>query len=482
MRNNIFMLLILFSVLFFTMEEEENYIYYGHVPSRIWYAQPKMVEQSKIPGEYTIVNVKENATLTIVGWYDNTRAEVYTLPNKALINTLNLNKMEKTHILLPNGTFFKLKTNKPVFALLTAGELNFTSPSGPLPADFIPSIDGVAIGKEFIFMASQGLDQIPYRFRALEDAEIQIEDEAGASVQSFKLSANSWKDLAFKSYKVYHVTSTGNIMIQTWGIGRSVYIPSVTGSYVGKAFYSMSSIEWNPRFWTVENLGFHIVAVSEDAKVSVYDVEFKKKIQELTVPAKKSVSIRPETVRMGLGAPTEIFFESDKPIVVSYINHGSFLGYGTGLIFLTVKPGETTEIYVPVNCSAEAYIFTYKETNLVLDDLQLKLGPDEYLPLHQGFHEISADAELLIQITHWPNDPEVQAIESFASIIPPSQSAKIEKQVQLKPITTGETPITLYVGASAAAIAALAAIIFLIRSRRKKNSTNKTNIKLHTLF
>lgn len=479
MRNKLLTFLMLFLVFAFTLEEEEYYTYYGFVPSRMWYAEPEI---AYLPlGPYTIVDVKMNSTLTILAYYDDTGVEVYTLPNKALLKTLSLGRMEKTHILLPNSTFFAVRTNKPIFALLTSGQLDTSSPTGPLPVGFHPSVDGAAVGKEFIFMVMAGefeLEHVegwgkiraPYRFVALEDAEIRIENETGASVDSFELSANTWKDLAFKSYRTYHVTSTGNIMIQTSIDIRSVYIPSVTGAYVGKAFYSTSNTRWEP----LTDHGFQIIAVSEDAKVSVYDVEFGKKIQELTVPAKKSVSIKPKAVRSPPEPPlvlqAEIFIESDEPIVVSYVHHGDSENYGTGLTFLTVKRGEPTEIYVPANCSAEAYMFTYTETNVIFDQLHLKLPADSFFLIEQpGIHEISADAEVVIQITHWPNIPSAQALSSFASIIPSSQSARIVRQVGLKPIAGEETAIMSYAGAAAAAIVAIAAIYLFIRSRRSKS-------------
>jgi hypothetical protein len=453
---------------------EEYYTYYGYVPSRMWYAQPKIATHGTYyRGVFNITWIRWNATLTIVGWQDNTKAEVYILPDNSLLTSVTLNKMEKTHILLPNGTFFKLRTTKPVFALLTAGELNTSHHEGPLIVGFLPSVDGVAVGKEFIFMASQGLAQVPYRFRALEDSEIKIVDETGATVKSFKLAANTYKDLALKSFKVYHVTSTGNIEIQAFAVTVTRYIPSVTGSYIGKAFYSSSSTVWNPLI----SHGFMLIALNEDAKVVIYDVEYGKKIYETTVPAKGTVYVKPETVRMRLMPLPEIFIESDKPILVSYVHHGAEPGtashigggdYGRALTYLTVRPGRPTMVYVPINCTAEAYIFAYKETNLVLDGLQLRLNADEYLPLQQGLHEISADAEMLIQIIHWPNIPIFQGLYTFASLIPAPQLATVEKQVNLKPIVGGGPPYMLYGGAAAAAIGAVA-VVFFMRSRRARS-------------
>jgi hypothetical protein len=140
-------------------------------------------------------------------------------------------------------------------------------------------------------------------------------------------------------------------------------------------------------------------------------------------------------------------------------------------MFLTVKPGEPTRFYVPINCTAKAYLFTYKETIVVLDQLRLKMPADGYLPIQQGIHEISADSEVVIQVVHWPNIPASQRIASFASIIPSSQSARMTVRIRLTPLAGEETPIMLYAGIATVA-AALAVIFFLYRSRRHKSGTS----------
>jgi len=450
----------------------EYYTYYGYVPSRIWYAKPKSGTHGIIlKGIYNITYVQWNATLTIVGWHDDTEVEVLTLPDNCPVFSTTINGMEKVHVLLPNGTFFKLRASRPVFALLTAGRLNRTEPQWPPTIiGFIPSVDGAAVGKEFIFIAIQRLVETPYRFRALENSKVKILDSTGSVVRSFDLAANTFKDVGLKPNRVYRVVSTGNIEIQSFSVVRTRYIPSVTGSYIGTAFYSSSSMQWNPQV----SHGFMLIALDEDARVEIYDVEYKRKIYETTVPAGKFVLAQPKTVRMNTPPLPEIFIRSDKPIMVCYIHHGTrpgataFLGggeYGTGVTYLTIKPNEPTMVYVPVNCTSKSFIFAYRDTNVILDGLQLRLEADHYLPLPQGLHEVSSDAELLVQITHWPSIPSFQGIYDFSSIIPSAQLAGIKKDVKISPPTgAGGPPYTLYGGVAIAALAVILA--YLLRSRR----------------
>ena len=468
-----FLILLIFSII--PSAGQEYYTYYGYIPSRMWYAQPKIATHGTFyKGVYNITYVQFGATLTLVGWHDDTKIEVYTLPDENLVYSATINRMEKVHVFLPNGTFFKLQASKPVFSLLTAGELNRTQPSWPATiVGFIPSTDGAAVGKEFIFMSIQKWDETPYRFRALEDSQIKIMDSSGATVKAFKLAANTYKDIALKSFKVYHVTSTGNIEIQSYYGVRTRYIPSITGSYIGTTFYTTSNNVWNPLI----SHGFMLIGQGEDAKVTIYDVEYKKKIFETEVPARGKVFVTPETVRMRLLPYPEILIKSDKPIMVCHVHHGAEPGtsshigggdYGTGVVYLPIKANQPTMVYVPINCTSESYIFAYKDTNVIVDGLQIRLEADHYLPLQQGLHEIRSDADVLIQITHWPNIPAFQGLYDFSSIIPAVQMAGVKKNVKAVPLVGGGPSYTLY-GGIAAAIVALAAIAFFIRSRRARS-------------
>jgi len=59
-----------------------------------------------------------------------------------------------------------------------------------------------------------------------------------------------------------------------------------------------------------------LIGQGEDAKVTVYDVEYKK-IFETKVPARGKIFITPETLPMRLMPYPEILIKSDKPIMDS---------------------------------------------------------------------------------------------------------------------------------------------------------------------
>ena len=75
------------------------------------------------------------------------------------------------------------------------------------------------------------------------------------------------------------------------------------------AFYTSSNIVWN----SLISYGFMLIGQGEDAKVTVYDVEYKK-IFETKVPARGKIFITPETLPMRLMPYPEILIKSDKPI------------------------------------------------------------------------------------------------------------------------------------------------------------------------
>jgi len=94
-------------------------------------------------------------------------------------------------------------------------------------------------------------------------------------------------------------------------------------------------------------------------------------------------------------------------------------------------------VYVPINYTSESYICAYKDTNVIVDGLQIRLEADHYLPIQQGLHEIRSDADILIQITHWPNIPAFQGLYNFSSIIPAVQMAGVKENVKAVPLVVG---------------------------------------------
>jgi hypothetical protein len=450
--------------------QQEKYTYYGYVPSKIWYAEPKQLGHGTPVGEeFTIdpYTIAKSALLSIVAHYDNTEVKVFLLPDTRLIEHKTINRMEKIFITLPNGTFFKVQTNKMVTVELLGGCIGGRDVSpdmdrGPVIASFYPATDGGYVGKEFIFIASQGLMDIPYRILALEDSEVTIYED-GQETSKLTLKVNQYKSLSLKPFRVYRFVSTGNIMVQSgWGC-----IPSVEGTFTGKAFYTSSTTSWDP---TVA-YGFQIIAHEKDARVKIYDVMSTRKIDEFTVPAGKNVTVKPPAEK--------IYIESYEPIAFMYVHHGLSGGgaggggwaYGSGFSYVGVGPGETVYIYVPVSTSQTSFIFASEDGTIVaVDGAPIELNEDDFITLTNGLHEIKTTKNILIQITYWPSYPEFQAISGFGVIIPAVETINSKKTVQFKPpyeVGGAGTPLTYYVIVVVVIVAVAFAATYYFKIRGK---------------
>jgi len=451
--------------------DQGGYTYYGYVPARIWQANPTEYGHGTPTGEnFTIdpLTIVESALMGVIAYTDETEVGVYVLPDNQLVEDAIVDEMEKLFVRLPNGTFFKVHTSKPVTVELLGGnvggeDLDPAMNQGPGIGSFYPAVDGGYVGKEFIFIASQGLTGVPYRILALEESEVTVYKEDGSTLSSYSLKANEYKSFALSAYKAYKVASTGNIMVQS----ERGYIPSVEGGYTGTRFYTISlpgTSTWDP---TVA-YGFQVIAV-EEAKVTIYDVEFRRKIGEFTVPARSNVTIKPDS--------HEVFIESDKPISVAYVHHG-FAGaggaggggwaYGTGFKYTGVVPDETAYVYVPVSTSQESYVFACKDGTIVtIDGAPIKIDADQYIPLASGLHEVETTENVLIQIVHWPERPEFQGISGFGTVVPAVETLDFRKSVELQPVPEAETATMTYIYAAVAAVAiAAVAVVYYLKVRK----------------
>jgi hypothetical protein len=453
----------------------EEYTYYGVVPGRIHYAVPKHYTFGSLirGGAFEIdpPSVAGSALVSIVAHQDDTEVEVHTLEDNRLVAEATLNTMEKEFVRLPNGTKFKVVSNHLVTVMLLGGnvggeELDPSMREGPTPATFYTSTDGTYVGKEFIFVACQGLMFLPYRILALEDAEVTLTDEDGVE-DSFSLEANTYESLSLTAFKAYRAESTGNIMIQSDGPGgRSFDVPSPEGGFVGKVFYS-SCLRSSFTSWdTIEVFGFRISAL-ENTKVTVWDVEFKRTIAEFEVQGGGGVGFKPDA--------HEIMVESDKAITFSFVHNGSLRrsygwGQGAGASFMGIKPNEEALIFLSSNSSVEAYIFAYEVTLVNVDDVSMSLEPDSYFLLTvPGTHKIVPNKNVIVQVIHWPLNPPIQGIPSFGATIPCIQTIDLPTNVSLIPLAQeGFATTYLIVGAGAAIAAVAVALVVIMMKRRTK--------------
>ncbi len=451
----------------------EEYVHYGVVPGRIHHAEPREESGGVINMtagfEIDPDSVASYALISLVAAQDDTNVKVYTLEDDtwAFHAGLNLNMMEKRFISLPNGTIFKVGSNHLVSAMLLGeGDPNISKGSGPIPATFYAAMDGCYVGKEFVFVASQWVFGSPYTILALEDADVTVAREDDVKT-SFTLKANAYRELQLEPFSAYRVESTGNIMIQSGGPGdqytarRSFFVPAAKGGFLGEVFYSISTTDWDP----TEDYGFRISAL-EDAKVAIWDVQSRLKIQEFEVEGGGGVLVKPKAY--------EIMMESDKPVTFSFVHNGSLemthgWGYGAGVTYIGLKPNEEALIYLPLKSRVEAYVFAYEDTLVKIDGIPMPIKADSFFLLTlPGNRRIIPDKNVVIQIIHWPLIPPIQGIASFGVVVPCIQTVDVVPDVKLTPLEVGQGFPTTYVIVGVAAVITIAGSALVAMRRRAK--------------
>jgi hypothetical protein len=460
----------------------EEYVYYGVVPGRIRYAEPREESGGVINMtagfEINPDSVASYALISLLAAKDDTNVEVYTFEDDKWASEaeLNLNMMEKHFISLPNGTIFKVGSNHLMSVMLLGeGNPNISKGSGPIPATFYTSTDGCYVGKEFVFVASQWVFGSPYTILALEDAEVTVTREDDVKT-SFTLQANTYEELQLEPFSAYGVESTGNIMIQSGGPGdqytarRSFFVPTAEGGFLGKVFYSISTTEWDP----TEDYGFRISTL-EDAKVAIWDVQSKLRIQEFEVEGGGGVVVKPKA--------HEIMMESDKLVTFSFVHNGSLemthgWGYGAGVTYIGLKPNEEALICLPLKSRVEAYIFAYEDTLVKIDGIAMPIKADSFFVLTlPGNRRIIPDKDVVIQVIHWPLIPPIQGIASFGVVVPCIQTVNVAPKVSLTQMSEEGFPTT-YVIIGVAAVIAITASAFVAMRRRARRLGRSKRLSL----
>jgi hypothetical protein len=247
---------------------------------------------------------------------------------------------------------------------------------------------------------------------------------------------------------------------------RTFFVPSVEGAFVGKTFYTWSTTSWD----SAESYGFQVSA-TQNAKVTVFDLETKEQILTADVQAGNGFGFQPK-------APA-IVVQSDQPITLEYVHNGSlehpagatgfYSGYGSGVAYIGVKPNESTAIYLPVDSYDEAYIFACEnDTQVTIDgSYHTTIDADSYHLLNQpGTHVINSSKKVIIEMLNWPNIPPQQGLQYNGVQIPCIQTVNIVQNVTLTPLGGGFPIMYVVIGAVAAAIAIIAFLLLKGRGRK----------------
>ena len=453
---------------------ESKYTYYGKVPERLWrydYTASTDWRLGYVGNVYYGAGPASAFLLAVGAIEDATQIEVYSLTNKSPLFKGTLNKFEKHYMLLPNGTVFKVVSSKPVNVLLLNQQYLPNATVGPVPHAFYPAVDGTYVGKLFIILASSDLNPW-YTIFALEEAEVKIVREDSVEEQTFKLKPNEYRRVLLRAWYMYIIESSGYITVQCgdphsyWDTHESYAIPSANGGFIGTDFFSYSNTQWDP----MEDLGFRVLAL-EESTIKVYDLERGGAVMhELKVPAQGSVRFQAQT--------QAIRVSSDKPVQLLLLHEGDTTkmagrqvtrenAYGAGIVFFTVPGGLKALLYLPINASNEAIIFASEPTTITIDDLvSVKLGADEYYVLTQpGLHTIISEKNVLVQLNHWPKQPEFQGLWVSGTVIPALETAGVKHEITVPPVGASANNTLFYVAGGIAAVAIVA--VLLLRKRKK---------------
>ncbi len=428
---------------------EEVYTYYGQVPPRLynnWTFHADM-HQANWTGEWwRLESIRREGFVGVLGNEDGTRIRVYSLPDKSLVMEATVNRFEWVTATLPNGSFFKVTTDKPATVMLLGSNQTIQGPY----STFFTSTSGRYADKEFVFpylmptLWTAAWGDLPYKLFALEDSEVTIWDRNGSKAAEFKLQANRVEQLSLKAGEAYRLVSTGNVMLQSFWAGTCFY-PAVEGGFLGERFHgaSMRTEYWGVSATYQTQPSFTLTGMAE-SRITVADIENRRKYADMSVAAKSNLSTQITT--------TEIVVESEKPLLFLYEN--------SGITFVGLAADETVYMEVPVG---EAYIFAQTATNLQLDDVRLRLDQDRIQPLPRGYHTLSADQNILIEVVNLTDD---QGFTGFGSCIPSVESiSEVNQGLTLKPPIPEELPWT-YVVAAAVIVAVCLIVVLRLRSRR----------------
>jgi hypothetical protein len=464
-------------------DQEEEYAYYCVIPNKIY--QYVLNDTTNPQLGYNlrqdVDTVRTKVLVEITATEDNTNVRVYSLNNNSLVSQTNLNAMQEYFMLFPNGSMFKVVTDKYASVML----LNYPDvpPLGskrvdPNPTTFQASVDGTYVGKEFIFMASwnPASDQTEsYRFFALEKADVKVINETGGE-QDISLDVNSYKDVSLSSFESYRVESTGNIMIlSNIPLGEYIerfyyFVPSAEGGFVGKTFYTSSSTSWDQK----EDYGYRISA-TQDSEVKIWDLDTKGEIMDFTVKAREGMGVRPKA--------NAILVQSTEPITLEWLANGttttlygtlwlSYAGdwgetYGAGIAYIGIKPNEETPFFLPTNSSVEAYVFAYNQTTVTLDGSPVPIEAGSFFPLTApGTHEITSDQNIVVEVISWPLYPTIQGLTFGGVEIPCIQLVNAVPNVSLTPLQGSSQTTYIIIGAAVAALAV--GLGYFVMKRRTK--------------
>lgn len=455
--------------------QPQRHVYYGYVPP-----------STDLPGlDELVEGVKVNFTppagyalLDVVAYRDGTRVELYDIVSGLLLNSTILNEMGKVTFYVPYGAYFKVVASDRVGVLLTGGSAAYDPGTFSGVATFYPSVEGGFRGKNFIFMPAPATHQYGYSMDlvhrnlyvfALEGGDVKLVDRVGkfSSTESLKprdtfgailqsrvtqggVSAAAGYDSVFK------LTSTGEIIVSSVALGALIYVPALTGGYVGRSF-------WAPNHATYRQTGRSAVLVIvplEPAKVTIYRRDDMSVIAEREF-TESDVSERTYWyLSLGIGRfDTLIQSTGDITVLIAQtLQEDSPDFIGDGITFLGSRPNQEVRFFTP----SMAVVFSPEDQTAWIDGQQKALKRDQFVVLGSGVHSVKGTGHLIVQVIA----PGAQGFQKWGHYL--IEPADIDASYPDVPeLFQKGIPVLLYAGVGVLAVV-IAAVAFMFLRRRKK--------------
>lgn len=449
-------------------QHPDEWVFYGYAPPTV-----KPIFHGTEGHRY----VGSPPQLTIVGVHDGTSVKMYSLTDKGVIASFIIDRTEFRRIPLTNETYFKVVSDKRVSVLLSGGGGFYGGIHGS--STFYPSIDGGYVGYEFIFAPINSTNGALHIF-FVEDAHVTVQDAQGNVVEELEATAGATKTTYLRkspgeayslALETYTVVSTGRIMLAGLDENSFLYLPCLTGGFVGRHFLG-----------AINGETLIIVVALEDAEVVIYDLSRPNWHIALFGPdVKMGLSARDwHNATMSAGIPMRIDSTGNVSVLIS---QGGFRAHirpyippeliGDDVGVVMVRPGQEFGFFVPT----EAVVFAHEASIIEVDGALVSVREDEYLTLAQGVHMVKATTPITIEILGhgWEYDvgePKLSwHYDNYACYLVSYQGFRDNYPSPLGVGGLGE--IMPYVGIGIA-IPMFLVIVILMRKRARREKTEAT--------
>lgn len=511
-KNFTFLALLLSSLVIVAVSSskvnsEEVYVFYGYAPPVVQnLTQP-------VFGPAVFNYSVRQARLDIVGLSDGTSVEVFDLTSKTSIAAGSVNRMGLWTVYLGKavasvsvppveGTYFKVVSNKLVAVCVSSGgvwERDYTQ-YGVAYGEFLvggfstfyTSVDGGFVGKEFIFMTTptwamfrpQVIETNTYTVFGIEGSRVEVYDSQSSRVATLEVKANTFGKIPLQPWKVYRVTSTGNILIGGLSTESLVQLPSATGGFIGKTFYGLLTGYHHTVAGRTDTQGLAIVA-NEDCELKVYDLTKEDWQITLMGPESKANPKKDQlfwNANLSSSVPLRIDSSSDVSVLLAKggLQWGAPIGYppinfigrpdniGDDITIAGARAGQTLGFYA----TTQAVIFAPDSLTITVDNVPLTMEKDTFMILPTGVHKITSNKPVIVEIlsstssftigiTDWPTYDSIY--ESYGTYLVSLQGLE---RTYPTPAGVGGFGLLIFIGAGVAVAVIVVAIFFVMRRRK----------------